>query len=262
MRHTSLLLAVALPLFCIGQLEVPVHVELDGAASSDRQILGLADPVDADAAASVDAVRSATMSTTEVTGTSALSGSLLPALPAYIPGMLFTITPDEANAPGATLELNDLGPMPIVKWGQLPLDSADLMPGMPARLVYDGTRFLLLNNAYRPCPAGYSASSAISCIADSVLSSANFHQATMACDAVGARLCSFGEWTSACRTKPGFLGSVTEYEWVGDGANSAADGKLVGAGSNGPTELPGIACEYGITSGNLAVRRFRCCLSR
>ncbi|HQW06375.1 MAG: hypothetical protein IPH05_06555 [Flavobacteriales bacterium] len=262
MRNLIRSLLILIPTLASAQWEVPVRIEMNGATADDRQVRGLADPVSVDAAISVDAVRSGVTTTVMVTGTDVLVGSLQPDLAAYTPGLMVTVLPSERNVQAAQLDLNGLGARPIVKWGQVPLDSADLQPATPARLVYDGTRFMLLNNAYRPCPSGYSPASALTCIADSVRGVRNFHQAVMACDAIGARMCTFGEWTTACRTKPGFLGTVSSYEWVGDGANSGSDGKMVGAGSNGPTEVTGIACEYGATSGIAAPVRYRCCRSR
>jgi hypothetical protein len=262
MRSIAILLGISFSGALVAQLSVPVRIVLDGAAPEDRQMLGLADPIGLDAAASVDAVRATSSSRTTVLGTGSLTGSLEPAPTGYSTGMSITIVPISANSPEATLDLNGLGARPIVKWGQVPLDSADLMPGMPARLVYDGTRFLLLNTTYRPCPQGYSPASATSCISDTFVAINTFANAAMVCDSLGARLCKIGEWASACRMLPGFLATVLATEWVDDGANSASDGKLMGTGSSGPATVTDFACEYGFTSSSNANQRFRCCLSR
>lgn len=246
----------------MGQLEVPVPIVLDGPTASDRQLTGLTDPISLDAATSVDAARSGSLTFTSVTGSAVLVGSLQPGPTAYTAGMMVSILPASANTPGAALDLNQLGARPILKWGHVPLDSADLVPGHAARLVYDGTSFLLLNNSYRPCPTGFTAVSSTSCISDSIVSIASFEPAVLACDSLGGRLCTFAEWVGACRNKPGFLGTVTAPEWVDDGTNSGAEGKLMGTGSTGTVGTSEFSCSYGTSGVFTSLRRFRCCLSR
>jgi len=244
------------------QLEVPVRIIMDGAQAQDRQVIGLADPVGRDAAVSVDALRAGSVSFVHVTGTEALVGDLFPTPLAYTAGMAITIVPTDANDANAQLDLNSLGQRQIVKWGQLPLDSADLTPGLAVRLVYDGTKFLLLSNSYRPCPSGFSSVSGTSCISDSVVSIGTLLEAASACEALGARLCSVGEWIGACRNSPGFLGTLSALEWVDDGANNAADGKVVGTGSSGVAAVTTFACEYGGSSVTTIPRAYRCCFTR
>ena len=173
-----------------------------------------------------------------------------------------SILPSTANDREAQLDLNGLGARPIMKWGQVPLDSADLVPGHAAKLVFDGTNFMLLSNAYRPCPKGYSAVSSTSCISDSIVSIGSFEPAVLGCDSIGARLCTFAEWVGACRNKPGFIGTVTALEWVDDGTNSGAEGKTMGTGSTGTVGTTSFSCEYGSSSVFTTPRRYRCCISR
>ncbi len=245
-----------------GQLEVPVGIVLSGSADGDRQITGLGDPSIADAAVSVEASRAGSMSFTSTTGSVALSGSLVPAPSVYTLGMSLIIVPEMANGPGATLELNGLGARPILKFGQAPLDSADLPVGMPARLVYDGNSFLLLNTVSRPCRTGMRAAGSIYCISDSALGIGTFFESIAACASRGLRLCSFGEWAAACKNRPGFFGTVTQAEWVDDAANNSGDAKVVGAGSNGQVPLPGTNCGYGNTRSPTLTASYRCCSDR
>jgi hypothetical protein len=262
MRFHSIILGLTLALPGMAQLEVPVPIVLDGPTDADRQVIGLSDPAALDAATSVDAARSGSLNYTAVNGTSILEGDLQPEPVSYTVGMSVTILPSEANASGAQLDLNGLGAHPIMKWGQVPLDSADLVPGHAAKLVFDGTNFLLLSNAYRPCPKGFSAVSSTSCISDSIVSIGSYEPAVLGCDSIGARLCTFAEWVGACRNKPGFIGTVTALEWVDDGTNSGAEGKTMGTGSTGTVGTTSFSCEYGSSSVFTTPRRFRCCMNR
>ena len=52
------------PWSAIAQLELPVRLVLNGTEDTDRQVLGLADPVQLDAAVNVEAARSQVLTTT------------------------------------------------------------------------------------------------------------------------------------------------------------------------------------------------------
>jgi len=262
MRIALALFVVLCALLVQAQLEVPVAIELTGATDADRQVDGLASPLVPDAAVSVAAARATTMSYATASGTDQLVADLEPAILEYTPGMMITLVPSAANAAGATLELNGLGARSMVKFGELPLDSADLPVGIPARLIYDGSRFLLLSNASRPCPTGFYAPTSTYCIQDSSLEAITFFNAITYCHNTGARLCSMGEWANACRTKPTFIGTVLSAEWVDSAANHTNDAKTVGAGWATDVPLPGVACNYGFTYVPTELFRFRCCLTR
>lgn len=266
MRRPILLPAITLllPSLLSAQLELPVRLELNGATDADRQVMGLGDPLQPDAAVSVDAARSHVLTTATTTGTAVLSGTLQPAPATIIPGMLVTIVPQEANSAGAQLDLNGNGPHPLVKWGSVPVDSADLPVGVPSRLLFDGTSYQVLNWNSRPCATRTMPGSPLYCIDDSVRGSAvSYYDAVIDCHGRGGRLCSFGEWASACRRNAGFLGTLVSYEWVDDAANSGNHGKVVGSGYyNASTPEVGTACEYGSTHQPLTLNLYRCCYDR
>jgi hypothetical protein len=263
MRFGASLLAGCAALLATAQLEVPVRIVLNAPEVQDRQITGLAAPQSADAGVSADAVRENAVSFCTVNGTLVLAGSLVPAPSGYTTGMLVTIYPTEANASGAQLDLNGTGPAPIVKAGGLPVDSADLAPGVPHRLVYDGVQFRLLSSSYLPCPQGFHVAGREYCIEDSVRTPLSFPDAMEACVGIGARLCTFAEWIHACQADPGFIGTVLDYEWVDHAANNQSNAKRVGRGSDG--NLPddqGINCRHGHHSLWSNLTGFRCCKTR
>jgi hypothetical protein len=239
-----------------------VPLVLNGSTPEQRQIKGLADPVDSSAAVSLAAARDNATTYAVAIGSVVIVANLSPAPSSYATGMVIHLLPQQANSPGAQLDLNGLGLRPLAKQGGLPLDSADLFPGIPARLVYDGTSFILLGNTYLPCRLGYRAVAREFCIEDSSRAALNFFDAAKACTDLGARLCSFSEWTHACRNIPDFMGTVPTYEWVDSAANNATDAKRLGYGSDGSANPDSSGCAYGSTTAPTNFARFRCCTNR
>ena len=133
---------------------------------------------------------------------------------------------------------------------------------MSTRLIFDGSRYHVINDLARPCPVGTSAGGALFSIGDSTIAEESFFNAVAACNSRGGRLCTFGEWASTCHRHPGFLATVTAYEWVDDAANNSNDAKTVGGGYAGPDIMEGFACEYGDTRAPQLVNRYRCCFDR
>jgi hypothetical protein len=261
MKFASLSFAF-FPIALSAQLELPVRLELSGTTNADRQVSGLGTPTQGDAAVSADVDRRGLLTTTTTTGDLVLIGALEPSPSSLQVGMLITVIPQETNLAGASLALNGSSPFPIVKWGGVPVDSADLSLGVPNRLLFDGERFQLINWNARPCPAGSFPGSALFCIDDSVHQALSFYNAVNTCEARGGRLCSFGEWASVCRRIPSFIGTVSGYEWVEDAHNNDNDCKVMGAGYNGPDVQEGIACEFGLSRVPQSINNFRCCFDR
>jgi len=246
----------------LGQWEVPGRLVLDGPAPEDRQVTGIAPPVSADAAMGLADVRALYVRTAAVTGGAVLLGALAPVPAGYAPGMLVTIVPDAANTGAVRLDLNGLGERPLRKSGGLELSPGDLSPGVPSMVVFDGTAFLLLGDRPLPCPAGFSAGSRQYCVADSSRAPLDMLQANLACAAIGARLCTWAEWVNACRTRPGFMGTVLDYEWVDHAANHTDRAKRVGFGVDGSVDVLGTGCQFGGHAPHTEPWRFRCCMDR
>lgn len=262
-KWLSAVLATILFQDVVAQWSVPDRIILDGDTEEKRQVTGLSDPLSTDAAASVEAVRSGATTLAYTNGGALLQGDLAPAPQGYSPGMVVTVIPSSANHAGAMIELNNLGAREIVKAGGIPLDSADLFPGSPARFIYDGTRFRLLGSTALPCRTGYQVGGHEYCIADSSMSDLPFYEAIVECSERGARLCSYSEWLHACLSDPGFIGTVLDYEWVDDAANSTNGAKRVGNGGDGLAgTIPGIDCKHGGTTSPNTSHRYRCCTHR
>lgn len=257
-------LAMVLPLALQAQWDVPTSVQLVGTAPSDRQVIGLAEPITPGAMVSVDAARNSVVSFATVSGGLLLQGNLTPAPSSYAVGMLVTVMPTAVNLPAAQVDLNGLGAKSILKSGGLALDSADLVPGVPARMIYDGQVFHLIGNTYLNCPKGFHIGGREFCIEDSSRADTGWYPANKVCRDMDARLCTFAEWVFACRRDPAFLPTVLDYEWVDSAANNTNGAKRVGNGDDGTgTGEVSIACEHGgQASASTGNQRFRCCRHR
>jgi hypothetical protein len=244
------------------QLNLNVPLVLDGGDPQVRQVTGLSDPTDHGDAVSLGAARASVVNTVVVVGTDQLAGDLTPAPTGYSIGMVVTLISSSPNAEGATLDLNGLGPIPIVRAGGVPLGQGMFQPGIPARLTFDGSRFQVISGTGLPCMTGYSVASDRYCIADQPLPAATFFDAITTCADQGSRLCTISEWSHACRSIPGFFATVTEAEWVDHAANNNTGAKLVGFGIDGGEGGLGSGCEYGGQVVPTTPYRFRCCSNR
>ena len=244
-----------------GQLEVPGPLTLTGVDPEQRQVLGLGAPQTSDAAVSAGDLRSATVSRGEALGPTLLTIDLFPAPISYSPGMIVQLTPLETNSSTPQLDVNGLGARDIVKWGGIPLDSADLEAGVPVRMVYDGERFLLLGDARLNCDPGFVAVANEHCIESQSRTALDFFDANLQCAAIGARLCTLAEWSRGCTAVPGFMSTVLDMEWVDSAANSANYAKTMGTGDDGNGGL-GTGCIYGGLRLPTIPNRFRCCMNK
>jgi hypothetical protein len=171
--------------------------------------------------------------------------------------MLLSIEPSAANTGPVTLNVNGLGAVPVLKSVSLALDSGDLRPGIPARVIFDGSAFQLVSQWHPACPPGYMAISRDVCIQTAVHDSTTWYGATDQCVASGARLCTMGEWYQGCAMPGGIFNSVLAFEWVDEAANNTNYAKLMGMDGAGV-----IDCKHGGLIVPLAQRVFRCCWDR
>jgi len=259
MRSAALLiLSVFLVLDARAQLEVPMRLQMDGASPADRQVTGLAAPQEATDGVNLGVVRTRATSFGTATGVNALDLQLVPAPSSYATGMVITLVPSAVNTGATSVDVNGLGAVPVVKQVSQPLDSADLQPGIPVSMAWDGGAFQVLTQLHPACPAGTESISPDACVDLQSRGSVSFYQANVQCAARNGRLCTFAEWIHACQRDAAFLGTVLDYEWVDHAANDADKAKAMGIDS--ATLLP--SCQGGGLRVPTGMYRFRCCYDR
>ncbi len=241
------------------QWTVPTSVVLDGASGAERQVQGLGEPAGGTHGASLLADRTSATTFATASGIDALALTLVPAPAAYAPGMRIIFIPTTANTGDATLNANGIGAVPLRKNVNVPLDSGDFHPGVPVQVVHDGAVFQVTSQLYPGCPVGYVPVGSSTCVEAESHGPTNWFNAAGTCVNQGKRLCGFAEWIQACSQSTGSIfGSISDYEWVDEAANSVNDAKTMGI--NATTLLPD--CRSGGTRGPLEMMRYRCCYDR
>ncbi len=109
------------------------------------KITNLATGTAATDAATVAQIQSNGAALVTVTGTDTLTGSLTPALVAYVTGAVYYFVAPATNTGAVTLNIDTLGAKNVTRDGTTALVAGDIVSGEMVAVVYDGTRFQLIS---------------------------------------------------------------------------------------------------------------------
>lgn len=246
------------PLAVMAQLESPVPIVLEGSTNADRQVKGSELPTAPDHGASAEAVRSQAVQWATASGTNTLTASLTPSASIYSAGMLLSLVPGVANDTAVTLNVDGLGAVPVLKFTNEPLDSADLRPGIPVLLVFDGAAFQLISQSGIACPPGMLEVNRDVCVEATPSGPSSWYNAVSTCNLRGFRLCGWADWFKGCSMAGGFVNTIVEYEWLDNASNDNNQGKRVGLATG--TTTPD--CYGGGTMIPSGSNNFRCCFNK
>lgn len=84
-----------------------------------------------------------------VAGTNTITASATPALAAYAAGQRFAFAAANASTGAVTLNINSLGAKDVTRDGTNALRDGDIAAGAIVHVIYDGTRFQMLNQRQR-----------------------------------------------------------------------------------------------------------------
>jgi hypothetical protein len=98
-------------------------------------------------AANLGQVQSTAAKLITVTGTDTITGSMSPQLTAYAAGQLLYFIANAANTGAVTINVDGLGAKAITRDGSTALAAGDINSGEVVVIVYDGTRFQMINAA-------------------------------------------------------------------------------------------------------------------
>jgi len=112
-----------------------------------NKITGLGSGTAATDAANLGQVQSTAAKLITVTGTDTITGSMSPALTAYAAGQLFYFVSAGANTGPVTINIDSLGAKSITRDGSTALAAGDINSGEVVVVIYDGTRFQMINAA-------------------------------------------------------------------------------------------------------------------
>lgn len=240
------------------QFAVDKPIVLSGGAG-ERHVAGLPDGTAPDHALNAGALLAGNYLYCQAAGTNALSANTNPPFPAPVAGQNLLVGITAANSGAVTIAVNGSAAVAVVKNGGQPLEAGDLLPGMVASLVYDGSAYQLTNArrlARRDCPSGFTQVTELYCIEPNAHDTLYLDSASVVCGTMNARICTWGEWYFAC-TQQGTLGLQNmgnQWEWTNSTANGVASARVVGATS---CTHAGVGPAY-----NTLARKFRCCYDR
>jgi hypothetical protein len=109
------------------------------------KITNLAAGTVASDAARLDQVQGGAATFITVAGTDTLTGTTTPALAAYATGNQFSFLVANTNTGAVTLNVDGIGAKAITRTGTTALVAGDMVAGQAVEIIYDGTRFQLVN---------------------------------------------------------------------------------------------------------------------
>ena len=109
------------------------------------KITNLAAGTVASDAARLDQVQGGAATFITVAGTDTLTGTTTHALAAYATGNQFSFLVANTNTGAVTLNVDGIGAKAITRTGTTALVAADMVAGQAVEIIYDGTRFQLVN---------------------------------------------------------------------------------------------------------------------
>jgi hypothetical protein len=113
-----------------------------------NKITGLANGTLASDAANLGQVQSTVAKLIgTIAGTDTITGTMSPTLTAYAAGQLFYFVAGGANTGAVTLNIDSLGAKAITRDGSTALAAGDINSGEIVVVIYDGTRFQMINAA-------------------------------------------------------------------------------------------------------------------
>jgi hypothetical protein len=109
------------------------------------KITNLAAGTVASDAARLDQVQGGAATFITVAGTDTLTGTTTPALAAYATGNQFSFLVANTNTGAVTINVDGIGAKAITRTGTTALVAGDMVAGQAVEIIYDGTRFQLVN---------------------------------------------------------------------------------------------------------------------
>lgn len=248
--YTMVFVAISLN----AQLHSDKPVQFMAADSSERQIENLAYPLGSDHAANAYSIQSGQMTFDVTTQLNVISVTMNPPLTAYVEGTRLNIRVDTNNSGAVTLDVDGLGPVPVVKGVDGSLDSNDIVMNEVISVIHDGTNFQLVAAMHNECPLGFVQVNAEYCIEIDEHPDAHFWGALEGCKALNATLCNYPDWLYACNNAGlGLNDMIGNYEWVGDAYDHSYTGTKVGE-----TDCLDMTFQYAYVTGGYEIP-YRCC---
>ncbi|WKZ66927.1 MAG: hypothetical protein QY325_03145 [Flavobacteriales bacterium] len=203
------------------QVRLDVPLVLTG-PEQERAVVNLAEPASGTAAITVGgSVRAAWAWGEPTIQDTVIALQLSPPATSYAEGMLVRFRVPGPLAGQLHIAVDGLPPLPLVRPDGLPVALGQLEAGTVAEVIQAEGRFTLLSAAERSCPSGFVQVNPSYCIESSPGSAqGTWLWAIGQCASRGGRLCTWGEYASACMLLGNQLsGMFSSWEWIDDTSN-------------------------------------------
>ncbi|MCC6599261.1 MAG: hypothetical protein IT223_01140 [Crocinitomicaceae bacterium] len=138
--------AVTATFAAFSQVDIDKAINLSG-SGSDAKITGIQEVNGAQDAVSAETVQKGALTYAGATGSGgAYAITLAPAISAYTAGQVLNFSANHANTGAATLNVNSIGDIAIVKNGSVALAADDIKSGQFVTVIYDGTNFQMVSH--------------------------------------------------------------------------------------------------------------------
>lgn len=261
MRWSTSLLFVVVSALSFGQVALDGRLILAAPDAQQRQVLGLPPSVLSGDVLTGAVDQSGALAFGVATSTAPQSWQAnIAGIPEeLVPGVHVLIEVPSGVEGSVTLNINGTGDRPVILRGGTPMPGDLYEAGSLLSLVYDGSSFQLMNGPVhrkRECQAGMVQVNESTCIdLDEHPGTLTFFEAVLVCIEQNKRMCSWGEWHTACRKSDelGLSNMTDNGEWTANTANYDGAVRIVGDGN----------CYTGGTESVFTgPRRFRCCIQR
>ena len=203
-----------------GQVEAEEKIILNSSQNSERQVKNLSAPTQLDQAVNASSYQSGELIYGEAIGVDSLVMTLSPAPGSYQAGMMIRFLSTSTNTSAVTLNINNLGAVPVKKAGLYELDSNEIKAGQMVAVIFDGSSFQVLSDLNRSCPQGFVEADRNYCIEADERPGVNFWDAVNTCGDINGKICTWGQWYFACqKTGLGLNDMTNNWEWIDSGSN-------------------------------------------
>ncbi|MBV6403725.1 MAG: hypothetical protein IT228_03785 [Flavobacteriales bacterium] len=212
------------------QVHLDAPLRFTAGDSAQRQVQGLAAPsAEGDLITLGDAQRG-TVHWASAAGTAnAITLNARPPVAAYREGLRLRFLPTLAAGAAPTLNVDGLGPVPVLGPELTPPPAGSLVPGRLAEVVWADSVFRLVPRPVDGCPTGFLQVHDGLCIQQDDGANVSVFTALRQCADRGARLCTWDEYLYACTVLNGQLTDLfNDWEWIDDTSDHTHTGNQAG----------------------------------
>ena len=214
----------------LAQVEVDRPILLTAPVISERQVIGLVDPVEETDVIRTGAAQQGMAHWATVGGSAtAIQLTMDAPPPQYRNGELLRFMPNASASGMVTVSVNGLAAVPVVRNDRLPVAAGEIEAGRMVEIEFRDSVFVLLGRADEGCPTGFLSANDRLCMQQNENPARNFFDAASYCLERGARLCSWDDHYYACTVLNGQLtGVFDDWEWIDDTSDHTHTADQVG----------------------------------